>query len=96
MDWKYSKGLQLLKFLNLLVTTNDIFSLQSVTDEEEWTDELKVGSTARESCSSADEASQGQGADVQHEWIQLTVALERIFFIAYVFIYSVMAACYLN
>uniref|UniRef100_A0A8D8BU67 Neuronal acetylcholine receptor subunit beta-3 n=1 Tax=Culex pipiens TaxID=7175 RepID=A0A8D8BU67_CULPI len=90
----YLKSFIALPGVSILVWTGS--TPKSVTDEEEWTDELKVGSTARESCSSADEASQGQGADVQHEWIQLTVALERIFFIAYVFIYSVMAACYLN
>lgn len=66
-----------------------------MTDEEDWIGEMKNDSLAGESCSSADEASQAQ-LGLQRDWIQFAVILDRICFVVYVFIYSVMAASYLH
>nr|XP_029720322.1 neuronal acetylcholine receptor subunit alpha-10-like isoform X2 [Aedes albopictus] len=66
------------------------------TDDEDWSGELKNDSLTGESCSSsADEASQVQ-LGIQQDWIQFAVIMERICFVVYVFLYSVMAASYLH
>ncbi|XP_011493035.2 neuronal acetylcholine receptor subunit alpha-5 isoform X1 [Aedes aegypti] len=68
---------------------------KTTTDEEDWSGEMKNDSLTEESCSSADEASQVQ-LGIQQDWIQFAVILERICFVIYVFLYSVMAASYLH
>ncbi|XP_058817101.1 5-hydroxytryptamine receptor 3A-like isoform X1 [Topomyia yanbarensis] len=68
---------------------------KAVTDDEVWNEELKTNSMAGESCSSAEDAIPVPNSN-QKDWIKFAVVLERLCFVVYVFLYSVMSACYLN
>ncbi|XP_055597067.1 neuronal acetylcholine receptor subunit alpha-5-like isoform X1 [Uranotaenia lowii] len=90
----YVKAFVDLPGINVLIWTgND--SKKPALDEEDWSRELRTESLARESCSSADEATQAH-VGIQQDWIRFAVVLERILFVIYVFIYSIMASCYLS
>ncbi|XP_065095271.1 neuronal acetylcholine receptor subunit alpha-5-like isoform X1 [Ochlerotatus camptorhynchus] len=90
----YIKGLISLPGVGVFAWTGNNAKI-GMTDEEDWIGEMKNDSLAGESCSSADEASQAQ-LGLQRDWIQFAVILDRICFVVYVFIYSVMAASYLH
>ncbi|XP_055539133.1 neuronal acetylcholine receptor subunit beta-4-like isoform X1 [Wyeomyia smithii] len=67
-----------------------------VTEEEDWNEELKTEVGPSESCSSANDSTTMVNSSYQKDWTRFALALERFCFIIYVFLFSVMAACYLN
>ncbi|XP_058454087.1 neuronal acetylcholine receptor subunit beta-4-like isoform X1 [Malaya genurostris] len=69
-------------------------NIREITEDEDWNEELKTDSLAVESSSSAEETTNENRNQI--DWIKFAVALERLCFIVYVFLYSVMSACYLN
>ncbi|XP_055639088.1 neuronal acetylcholine receptor subunit alpha-5-like isoform X1 [Toxorhynchites rutilus septentrionalis] len=89
----YIKAFLTLPGVCILIGTGK--NAKNFTEDEDWTGEMQNDTMTRESCSSADEVTQAQHA-IQQDWIQFAVALERTCFIIYVFVYSIMAACYLN
>ncbi|XP_053694163.1 neuronal acetylcholine receptor subunit non-alpha-2-like [Sabethes cyaneus] len=90
----YVKAFLVLPGVHLLVWNGK--DTKSVTEEDDWNEELKSENVGREPCSSTGESTAVTNASYQKDWIRFALALERICFIIYVFLYSVMAACYLN
>ncbi|XP_062549220.1 neuronal acetylcholine receptor subunit alpha-5-like isoform X1 [Armigeres subalbatus] len=68
----------------------------AASEDDDWSGELKHDSLTEESGSSVVNEDTQVQLGIQRDWIQFALVLERICFIIYVFLYSVMAASYLN